>query len=155
MNNKQVIFIMIILSIFFVECKESSTQKQSESLSVTSEDQWTEVTTKYAKNFNVTYHDGYKKVNLAFKSERREIDFSQTLILYPKGTQPPKIENTDSNPWYIEIPVETVAANDDGEITRLNNLGLIDKIVGMGGGGIYDPELRRRWENSHLHGRSI
>ncbi|MEM6735128.1 MAG: hypothetical protein AAF620_03560 [Bacteroidota bacterium] len=138
-----------ILSIAFLGCSKSHTQPES-NLPKAFTEEWTEIHTEYAKNFKVTYHNQYKEVDLSYKSEGREIDFEQKLFLYPKGTQRPKIENDEGKYWFIEIPVETVAANEDGEITRLKSLGLIDKISGMGGGGIYDSELRERCENEQI-----
>lgn len=102
-----------------------------------------------AKNFSVTYHSNWKLVNLRFRSEAREIDFEQQLVLIQRDS---KVDLPDSlsNAWVIEVPVRSIAANEDGEITRLKNLGLIDFIAGMGGGGIYDAELRERWEKKQI-----
>ncbi|MEM6815700.1 MAG: hypothetical protein AAF600_15165 [Bacteroidota bacterium] len=138
-----------ILSIALLGCSKSNTHPES-NLSKEFTEKWTEIHTEYAKNFKVAYHDRYKEVDLSYQSEGREIDFEQKLYLYPKGTQRPKIENDEGKYWFIEIPIETVAANEDGEITRLKSLGLINKIAGMGGGGIYDSELRKRWENKQI-----
>ena len=43
-----------------------------------------------------------------------------------------------------------MAANHDGEVIRIKSLGLIDHIAGMGGGDIYDAELRSRWEQKKI-----
>ena len=53
-------------------------------------------------------------------------------------------------PWFVEVPIETVASNYDGEVIRLKSLGLMDNIIAMGGGGIYEPELRKRWEEKKI-----
>ena len=102
-----------------------------------------------AQNFTVSYHGNWKLVNLRFKSEAREIDFDQTLVLKQRGTEV-QLPDSLADAWVIDVPVRSVAANEDGEITRLKSLGLIDAIAGMGGGGIYDPELRERWENKQI-----
>ncbi len=102
-----------------------------------------------ARNFTVSYHGNLKLVKLSFKSEAREIDFEQSLVLVQRGMEV-NLPDSLSNAWVIEVPIQSVAANEDGEITRLKSLGLIDAIAGMGGGGIYDPELRERWENKQI-----
>lgn len=44
----------------------------------------------------------------------------------------------------MEVPVRTAAANDDGDVMRMATLGFTKAIIAMGGGGIYDTNLRRR-----------
>ncbi len=104
----------------------------------------------YAKNFSVSYHPNFKLVNLRYKSEVKEMNYDQRLVLIDRGTPKSQLPDSLQNAWIIEIPVESVAANDDGEITRLKSLGLLDAIVGMGGGAIYDAELRSRWERKEI-----
>lgn len=108
-----------------------------------------QVTIEDARNFSVTYHGNLKLVKLSFKSAAREIDFEQSLVLVQQGEQV-NLPDSLSKAWIIEVPVRSIAANEDGEITRLKSLGLIDAISGMGGGGIYDPELRERWEKKQI-----
>ncbi len=138
--------IIFCLTLFACSNSKSTSESRTSEEHVT----WTETRPKYAKNFKVTYHENYKVVELSCKSDRREIDYNQKLILYPKGTTQPSIDDERGDYWYVEIPIESAAANEDGEITRLKSLGLIDKIVGMGGGGIYDSELRERWEKKQI-----
>lgn len=105
---------------------------------------------KYAQNFTVTYYDTYKVAHLAFESTTRNVLFDQKIVLVQRGSPKPKLVGDLANAWLIEIPLKTVAANDDGEITRLTTLGLMDNIIAMGGGGIYDPELYKRWEAKQI-----
>ncbi len=104
------------------------------------------VVVQYAQNFSITYHGHYKLAHLHFQSADRGIEFDQKIVLVQKGSPPPDLSGELADAWLVEVPLQTVAANDDGEITRLTTLGLMDQIVAIGGGGIYDPELRRRWE---------
>ena len=107
------------------------------------------VETTYAKNFSVTYHGYYKVVNLHFESEQRKLSYQQKLVLVQRGAPtPPAAELT--NAWVMEIPAKTVAANDDGEVMRLQSLELTDGLIAMGGGDIYDTLLRKRWENKEI-----
>ncbi len=109
-----------------------------------------QVEIKMAKNFSVSYHENYKVVELDFQSDEKEMDFSQKLVLVQRGTEPPPKTGELENAWFVTIPVQSVAANEDGEITRLKSLNLTDQIVGMGGGGIYDAVLRKKWENGEI-----
>lgn len=140
-----------ILIISFLSCGPQKKQKTNETLLEQLPDGANvEVDVQYAQNFSVSYHKNYKLVNLHFKSEGRAMDFRQKLVLVQRGEQVP--ENIDSlkDAWFIEVPVTTVAANHDGEIIRIKSLGLIDHIAGMGGGDIYDAELRKRWEDKKI-----
>lgn len=108
------------------------------------------VTIEYAKNFSVRYEDGHKVVHLHYDSPDRGVVFDKKLILVQRGVTPPELTGELKDAWVIEVPLNTVAANDDGEVTRLKALGLIENIVAMGGGAIYDPELRQRWEDKKI-----
>ncbi len=90
-----------------------------------------------------------KLVSLHFRSEAKEMDFTQQLVLVRRGEQP-ALPDSLQDAWKVEVPVQSIAANEDGEITRLKSLGLTDAIAGMGGGDIYDPELRSRWEQNQI-----
>ncbi|MEO0338088.1 MAG: ABC transporter substrate-binding protein [Bacteroidota bacterium] len=105
---------------------------------------------KYAQNFSVSYHEGYKIAHVHFQSIQREVQFDKKIILVPRGNPKPKLTEDLTDAWLVEVPIQTVAANDDGEITRITTLGLIDQIVAMGGGGIYDEELYKRWEAKQI-----
>lgn len=109
-----------------------------------------EVKIEYAENFSVSYHDNYKVVDLHYKSEGRGLEFEKKLVLVQRGTDAPPKTGDLEDAWFIDIPVATVAANDDGEIIRIKSLGLIDHIAGMGGGEIYDTDLRERWEQNKI-----
>jgi len=109
-----------------------------------------DLTVDYAQNFSVTYSDSYKVAHVHFQSSERGLLFDQKIVMVQRGATPPDLKGDLANAWVVEVPVRTVAANDDGEITRLKTLGLTDQIIAMGGGGIYDDELRRRWEEKKI-----
>ena len=104
----------------------------------------------YAKNFSISHYENYKVAHLHFHSGQREVLFDRQIVFVPRGTPGPELAGTLDNAWLIEVPVQTVAANDDGEVTRLKTLELTENIVAMGGGGIYDAQLRRRWEAKQI-----
>ena len=108
------------------------------------------ISVEYAKNFSVANYEGYKVAHLHFHSEDRDLQFDQKIVLVQRGTAPPQLMGDLSNAWLVEVPLRAAAANDDGEITRLKTLNLTDNIVAMGGGGIYDSELRERWEAKQI-----
>lgn len=109
-----------------------------------------EVEITHAQNFSVSYHEGYKVVDLHFESEGRNMQFHQRLVLVQRGEKAPTKTGALKDAWFIDIPLSTMAANHDGEIIRVKSLGLIDHIAGMGGGDIFDDELRSRWEQKQI-----
>ncbi len=109
-----------------------------------------QVIIEYAKNFSISYHENYKVAHIHYQSEDRNIRVDQKIILHQEGTPRPVLSGEFEDAWIMEVPMQTAAANHDGEITRLTELGLIDNIVAMGGGDIYNPELRRRWESKQI-----
>ncbi len=154
-NRSQFLFLWFLLSIVLLTIAgcQSSTRKENKSkIQVKSSEShsFTEVDIQYARNFSVSYGPNYKVVDIHFSSENIDIIFDQKLVLVQRGTPAPELKGDLENAWLVEIPLETVAANDDGEITRLKALGLMDNIIAMGGGGIYDSELRARWEAGEI-----
>lgn len=73
----------------------------------------------------------------------------ETLVLKPRNTKI-QLPKEFSEAYIIEVPLQTAAANDDGQIMRLSALNLKENIVAMGGGGIYNLELRKRWEQKRI-----
>ncbi len=134
-------------------CEQASSSGQVTADSATDHVQDTSVfqtNMQYAQHLSIAYHDGYNLAHISFRSEQRDIQFDQKIVLLQEGTTSPELIGDLEKAWVVEVPVQTVAANDDGEITRLSALGLTDQIVAMGGGGIYDAELRRRWEEKKI-----
>ncbi len=145
------IWVFIILLATLTSCNQQN-QTASESDSARSDAFQGfehEVEIFHARNFSVSYHGDWKLVDLRFRSNVKEMDFAQKLVLVQRGSQP-DLPDSLSDAWKMEVPVRSVAANDDGEITRLKNIELIDAIAGMGGGDIYDTELRQRWEKEQI-----
>lgn len=141
-----------IVLITITGCESSTEKKRTPKAKVENPENhaFTKVNIQYARNFSVTYGPNYKLVDIHFASENRDIVFNQKLVLVQRGTPAPELRDGLENAWVVEIPLTTVAANDDGEITRLKALGLMDNIIAMGGGDIYDPELRERWEAGEI-----
>lgn len=140
--------VFILLCLVLASCtKKSKTglgETQIESANYFSE----QVQPRHAKNFSVTYHGNYKLVQLQCVLDD-QIKYKETLVLVQRGTPAPKLADS-LKAYVLEIPAQTAAANDDGEIMQLTSLGLMDNIIAMGGGGIYDTTLRRRWEQKKI-----
>ena len=109
-----------------------------------------EVPITYAKNFSIEERQGFKIAHVHFKSANRNMLFDQKIIFIKNGQTPPPLQGDLSEAWIVNVPLQSVAANDDGEITRLTTLNLSDNIIAMGGGGIYDTLLRKRWEEGTI-----
>lgn len=135
----------------FVGCEKNEKEKVfSNTSNEVTQESWSKVELQYAKNFSVSYENGYKLITLKHVQKGSDLDFQQKLVLYSKNDAPPELTSHLKDAWLIPIPIQRVAANEDGEITRLKNLGLTDRIVGMGGGDIYDGKLRNKWENGEI-----
>lgn len=143
------LFVMLLLH----SCKDRAAHRENDGIAerplITDDLFPAKVETLYAKNFSVTYHITYKVVDIQFESDQRKIVFKQKLVLVQRGTATPSADEL-ADAWVIEIPVKSIAANDDGEVMRLHSLGLTDQLIAMGGGDIYNEELRKRWEEKKI-----
>jgi iron complex transport system substrate-binding protein len=104
----------------------------------------------YAETFSVSYHGHYKVVRSQSKAPEGETGVSDVLVLVQCGAPVPALDGELAGATVIEVPVRSVAANEDGSIIRASVLGFDDRIVAMGGGGIYNADLRRRWEHREI-----
>ena len=145
-------WILLITAVINLHCHTDKSPPVDSKPAVSNEQEQpsTPVSIDYAKNFSVTNYPSYKVAHLHFGSEERGIAFDQKIVFVPRGTVLPDLSGDLKGAWLIETPLKTVAANDDGEITRLTTLNLMDHIIAMGGGGIYDAELRSRWEQKRI-----
>ncbi len=154
-NNRCSIWAFLILALLTMQCKREQNSSSvrlatTESNVLPPISSFTPVSISHAKNFSVVNHENYRVAHLNFRSTDRNVLFNQKIVLVPKGEVPPELVGNLSGAWLVEVPLQTVAANDDGEITRLKTLDLMDNIIAMGGGGIYDSELRKRWEAKQI-----
>lgn len=142
---------MLVVFLYACEQGNSSGPVPEDTVTTNVQDTFThQASIQYAQHFSISYHGNYKLAHIRFESDQRDIHFDQKIVLVQKDTPSPKLSGDLEGAWLVQVPLQTVAANDDGEITRLNSLGLAEQIVAMGGGGIYDPELRRRWEEKKI-----
>lgn len=104
---------------------------------------------KYAKHFNVSYHDNYKLVrtNATFYPNGKEAESKSqddVLVLVQKGTNPPALEGELSGAQILYVPAATVAVNVQHSESFLRELGLVDRINAIGGLYSYDRSMRTK-----------
>jgi len=104
-------------------CQNTPTQAP---LSENSQTVLPKTTVSYAKNFSISYFDGYKVLSF-FNYSPNSSDTLHFVLLkkeaaVPKGFQPNQV---------IYIPVQKIATTSTTQIAQLDTLGFLDKIVGV------------------------
>lgn len=108
-----------------------------------------EASLRHATGFSVSYHGSHKVVTLRDPTGTAAVE---RLILVQCGAPVPPLDGELAGAIVVEVPVARFATNDDGTVARLREMGLAGTLVAMGGGGIYDPDLRRRYEQGEIVG---
>lgn len=111
-----------------------------------------QVEVRYATGFSVSYHGSYKLLRVAPAVASLSISEKEgsawqaatidSLVLYQRGTVPPEAVGSLARATFIEVPIRTAAVNRDADALRIKSLGFIESLVGIGGTGIFDPDLR-------------
>lgn len=98
---------------------------------------------EHARGLSVSYHGHYKivTVNRPDRSGARD-----AVVLVHCGAPAPALEGALATAPVITVPVRTFGANEDLSLNRTRVLGFVDRVVAIGGDGLYSPELRARWE---------
>lgn len=115
---------------------------------------------RYAQGFSVSYHGHYKVVRVSADAEAMRLSENEAeawqaatvdvLVLVQRGTTPPPRTGALAEATFLEVPIRSAAVNRDADARRIQALGFADRLVGIGGAGIYDPELRARVEAGTL-----
>lgn len=103
------------------------------------------VTLRHAQGFSIEYRRHYKVLTVYGHALERAAHRDVT-VLVQCGTPAPPLVGELSDAAVVTIPVATIAANEDLSLYRSWLLGAADRVVGMGGEGVYTPDLRSRWE---------
>ena len=115
---------------------------------------------RHAAGFEVTYHDSYKVVRVT--ADARSLRLSEQdvaawertsgdlLVLVQRGSKPPPATGPLASATFLDVPIRSAAVNRDADALRIKHLGFIDRLIGIGGTGIYDSELRDRVESGSL-----
>jgi len=104
----------------------------------------------YADYFEVSYHGHYKVVRTESPSSAGGALRSDKMVLVQCGTPAPPLEGELQDAVVIEVPAQTAAANEDGNVIAVVELGLEDRIVAMGGAGVFYEPLRRRHQAGEI-----
>ncbi len=98
---------------------------------------------EHAGGLSVSYHRHYKIVTV----NRPDGDGARdAVVLVQCGTPAPSLQGELATAPVITIPVRTLGANEDLSLNRTRVLGFVDRVVAIGGDGLYSPELRERWK---------
>ncbi len=99
---------------------------------------------EYARGFSVAYYGHYKVLTVRDPNDKNESDI---VVLVQCGAPAPKLEGELATAAVVTIPAQTLGSNEDLSLNRARVLGYTEGVVAMGGGGIYSPALRQRWES--------
>ncbi len=98
------------------------------------------VTVEYSTSFTVEYFDSYKVVNVLHPWPGAEESFRYVLVQC--GTPAP---DDLGGATVIQVPAGSIVAMSTSYITHLDDLGLLDRLVGMDSGAyVTNPEVRAR-----------
>ena len=105
---------------------------------------------EYARHFTVSYHGNYKvvKTNATFypTGQTKEVeegeDRNDLVVLVQRGTPAPALTGGLQGAQLITVPVETAAVNVQHSESYLRELGLVDRLIAIGGLYSYDDEMR-------------
>ncbi len=98
---------------------------------------------EYARGLKVSYHGHYKILTVTRPDGGGTRD---TVVLVHCGAPAPQLEGELASAPVITVPVLTLGANEDLSLNRTRVLGFVDRVVAVGGDGLYSTELRERWE---------
>jgi iron complex transport system substrate-binding protein len=109
------------------------------------------ITPQYAQIFRVSYHGNYKVVRLAARQTVQENQpMNDTMVLTQCGAPAPLLDGELANASVIQIPLRTIASNDNCDVAAICELGYGERLVAVGGREVYNPDIRRRWEAKQL-----
>ena len=104
---------------------------------------------KYARHFSVSYHGHYKivKTNATLRQwdgGNGEQAKEDVIVLVQKGTPAPELAGDLAGATIIRIPLETAAVNVENAECFIEELGLEDRIVAVGGAISYNDAIRQK-----------
>ena len=101
----------------------------------------------FAESFRVAQYPGYKLVQVR---NGPDAAWRESIVLVPRGTQPPALHGALADAVVIETPVRSIATNAVSDLSRLRALGLADRVVGIATAAVYDEEIYQRLERGEL-----
>lgn len=109
------------------------------------------IAVRHAQRFQISYHGHYKVLEVRTPTlsdgggEVRDV-----MVLVQCGTPVPPLEGALAGAHVVEVPIRTLATNEDRSVTRARVLGALDRLVAVGDGGIYDRGVRERWASGEV-----
>ena len=133
-----ILFLIYITGVWSCSANKEERRQQTKKSFHTDQDE--PLIIEHAENFNVEFHDGYKKVTVS--NPWKNADRRFTYLLVQKGDDPPKGITADQ---VVFIPIEEMVCFSTTHIPLLTYLNESDKLTGFPNPDyISAPELRRR-----------
>jgi len=136
------------LAVVVASCNQGeSSRDDAASASATNEILFSDqAVVEYAKHFQVSYHENYKvdKVFGEFEADGEKELKHDVLVLVQKGTEAPSLTDGLAGAHVISIPVEDAAVNVQHAESFLRELGLVHRLVAVGGVVSYDDSVRQK-----------
>lgn len=116
----------LIILILTTGCRRTGTAPAAPAGTAPGKPFTSKATVKYAKRFKISYHGGYKilEVNSPWRSSSDTFKY----VLYRRGATKPNI--TDAN-LFVEIPLKRVVVTSTSLAPSFEMLGITDRLVGM------------------------
>ncbi len=109
------------------------------------------VVVQHARGFQISYHRNYKVLEVRVPTlQDGGGEVRDVVVLVQCGTPVPPLEGSLEGAHVIEVPIRTLATNEDRSVTRARVLGALDRLVAVGDGGIYDRSVRDLWTSGQL-----
>lgn len=108
------------------------------------------VKVEQADNFSVSYHGHYKVLRTRLIAEGWSGSIDDVAVLVQCGAPVPELSGELEGAQVVEVPVANVAANFLDDIARIREVGMVERLVAIGDGRVYDADIRRRWEQGEL-----
>lgn len=122
----QVIILMASLLIVSCQTKQSTVESEVEALTIDSSDSITKVEIKYARGFNVSYHDGYKLLTINNPFDK-SAEPTRYLLVNKGNPRPAGFEKS----IFVETPVDRMVALSTTHVGLLEFLEADSVIVGL------------------------
>lgn len=139
---------LLIISLFLDSCSPGTDHNQEGEVVEQMDDSKVLAYIKYAKHFTVSYHKDYKvvKTNTVLRNANgKEAEpIEDVMVLLPKGVQAPALAGELKNASIIRVPVSSVAINLESTESFLDELGLLESIVAVGGLISYNDSIREK-----------
>lgn len=151
-NYRQLLSIVVLYGLFLSGTSCSSQADKTEASTLETEpgkDYFQhKASLSHARNFEVTYHGHYKVVRTnaqlnSWEGNGNEVK-EDVMVLVQKGTPMPELTGELEGATVIPIPAERVALNIENGENFMDELGLFDRVIAVGGAISYDDSIRER-----------